>query len=222
MSEISLQDALKKQDLRFFKKSIDANIIEKFSENLNRYADNVNEAVIRGENEEYFKKLINSFFENNFYYEDGYNINTKGNIDSAITKNGQLLCMIETKTPQNKNEMLDRDNINKKALHELIFYYLEETREYNGDRIRNKLNSQIRTLIATNSAKFFIFSSDSIESIVKGDVENYYYNFKNHNYNVSNTSSIYEYIKRYISDNPSILQKLDYVYFDMKDIKNDN
>ena len=222
MSEISLQEALKKQDLRFYKKSIDSNIIEKFSENLNKYAENVNEAFKRGENEEYFKKLVNSFFENNFYAEDGYNINTKGNIDSAITKNGELLCMIETKTPQNKNEMLDRENINKKALHELIYYYLEETRDYTGKKVKNKLNSQIRTLIATNSAKFFIFSADSIESIVKGNLENYYYNFKNNNYNVSNTSSIYEYIKRYLSDNPSVLQKIDYVYFDMKEIKNDN
>ena len=52
MSEISLQEALKRQDLRFYKKSIDSNIIEKFSENLNRYAENVNEAFKRGENEE--------------------------------------------------------------------------------------------------------------------------------------------------------------------------
>lgn len=35
MGKITLQDALKKQDLRYYKKSIDANIIEKFSESLN-------------------------------------------------------------------------------------------------------------------------------------------------------------------------------------------
>ena len=224
MSEVSLQEALKKQDLRYYKKSIDANIIEKFSESLNIYAENVNSAfnnVELGANEEYYKKLVNSFLETNFYKEDKYSINTKGNIDSAITKNGQLLCIIETKTPRNTSEMLDTNNINKKALHELIYYYLEETRDVTGNKIKKKLDSQIRNLVATNSAKFFIFDSNSIESIVKGELENYYYNFKNNNYNVSKTSDIYEYINNYLNKNPDVLSKIDYVYFDMKDVRND-
>lgn len=223
MSEITLQDALKKQDLRYYKKSIDANIIEKFSERLNIYAENVNYAfnnIELGANEEYYKKLVNSFLETNFYNDDKYSINTKGNIDSAITKNGQLLCIIETKTPRNTSEMLDKDNINKKALHELIYYYLEETRDVTGNKIRRKLNSQIRNLVATNSAKFFIFDSDSIENIIKDELENYYFNFKNNNYNVSKTSAIYEYINNYLYNNPDVLSKIDYVYFDMKDVRN--
>ena len=224
MSEITLQEALKKQDLRYYKKSIDANIIEKFNENLNQYAEDVNSAFTNrelGANEEYYKKLVNSFLENNFYYEEKYSINTKGNIDSAITKNGQVLCIIETKTPRNTIEMLDRENINKKALHELIYYYLEETRDVTGNKIKQKLDSQIRNLVATNSAKFFIFDANSIESIVKGELENYYFNFKNNNYNVNKTSDIYEYINKYLKNNPDVLKKIDYVYFDMKDIKND-
>ena len=224
MSEITLQDALKKQDLRYYKKSIDANIIEKFSESLNIYAENVNSAfnnIELGANEEYYKKLVNSFLETNFYNDDKYSINTKGNIDSAITKNGQVLCIIETKTPRNTSEMLDKDNINKKALHELIYYYLEETRDITGNKIKRKLDSQIRNLVATNSAKFFIFDSNSIESIIKGELENYYFNFKNNNYNVSKTSAIYEYINNYLNNNPDELRKIDYVYFDMKDVRND-
>ena len=224
MGKITLQDALKKQDLRYYKKSIDANIIEKFSESLNIYAENVNSAfnnIELGANEEYYKKLVNSFLETNFYNDDKYSINTKGNIDSAITKNGQLLCIIETKTPRNTAEMLDENNINKKALHELIYYYLEETRDITGNKVKKKLDSQIRNLIATNSAKFFIFDSNSIENIVKGELENYYFNFKNNNYNVSKTSAIYEYINNYLNDNPDVLRKIDYVYFDMKDVRND-
>ena len=117
--------------------------------------------------------------------------------------------------------MLDKNNINKKALHELIYYYLEETRDVTGNKVRQKLDSQIRNLVATNSAKFFIFDSNSIESIVKGELENYYFNFKNNNYNVSKTSDIYKYISNYLNSNPDILNKIDYVYFDMKDVKND-
>lgn len=83
------------------------------------------------------------------------------------------------------------------------------------------MDSQIRNLIATNSAKFFIFDSNSIENIVKGELENYYFNFKNNNYNVSKTSAIYEYINNYLNDNPDVLRKIDYVYFDMKDVRND-
>lgn len=224
MSEITLQDALKKQDLRYYKKSIDANIIEKFSERLNIYAEDINYAfnnIELGANEEYYKKLVNSFLETNFYNDGKYSINTKGNIDSAITKNEQLLCIIETKNPRNTSEMLDKDNINKKALHELIYYYLEETRDVTGNKIRRKLDSQIRNLVATNSAKFFIFDSDSIENIIKDELENYYFNFKNNNYNVSKTSAIYEYINNYLNNNPDILSKIDYVYFDMKDVRND-
>ena len=78
MGKITLQDALKKQDLRYYKKSIDANIIEKFSESLNIYAENVNSAfnnIELGANEEYYKKLVNSFLETNFYNDDKYSIN---------------------------------------------------------------------------------------------------------------------------------------------------
>ena len=97
MSEISFQEALKRQDLRFYKKSIDSKIIEKFEESLNSYAEDVNEAYKRKENEEYFKKLVNDFLRDNFYSDEKYSINAKGDIDSAIFKNNQILCMIEAK-----------------------------------------------------------------------------------------------------------------------------
>lgn len=221
MSEITLQDALKKQNLNFFKKSIDSKIIDKFAENFEAYAMQINRAVQDKQREDYFKKILNDFLRDNFYYENKYSINIKGDIDSAIYKDGILRCMIEAKAPKNTSEMITKDNLNKKAFHELIYYYLTETRDLSGNKVKNNLNTQIQTLVATNCVDYFIFSASDIENIVRGEIEKYYFEFKNNAYNVSSSSYFYTYLFQFFNEHEELLSNLDYVFFNMKEVRDD-
>lgn len=66
----------------------------------------------------------------NTYYKNNFFINTKGRNDQVIhhekDANSQIAVIIEAKQPKNTNEMLRFDNFNKKALYELIWYFLRE------------------------------------------------------------------------------------------------
>jgi type II restriction/modification system DNA methylase subunit YeeA len=112
-----------------------------------------------GESEEHIKEPIKRFFHNTFY-KDNY-INTKGNIDLAIylgkDLSSEVGVIIETKKPSNKSEFLTKDTLNRKALHELLLYYLRE-------RIEEK-NNNIKHLIATNGYEWFLFKGEDFYNL---------------------------------------------------------
>lgn len=110
------------------------------------------------EREENQKIHIMNFLRDT-YYKDKNNINTKDSIDLVI-HNGKdskssVGVIIEAKRPSNKSEMMSKDNVNSKALQELILYYLRE-------RI-TKNNLEIKYLIATNIYEWFIFDAQIFE-----------------------------------------------------------
>lgn len=84
-------EAIKTYDERYYRERLDSNIVNEFGKELEKYAAQINQAVKRKENEEYFKNIVNSFLKRNFYQEDRYSINTDKNIDSTIKVDGQLL-----------------------------------------------------------------------------------------------------------------------------------
>ena len=51
-------------------------------------------------------------------------VNTDLNIFEDNTTSSSPVVLIEMKRPSEKSDMLSRDNLNRKALHELILYYL--------------------------------------------------------------------------------------------------
>ena len=107
-----------------------------------------------GEFEEHIKSHFTTFF-NSTFYADNY-INTKDRIDLAIyTENNaksDVAVIIEAKKPSNKAEFLRKDNLNKKALQELLLYYLRERLENN--------NNNIKHLIATNGYEWYLFKGE--------------------------------------------------------------
>ena len=81
------------------------------------------------ESEEYHKNIIAGFLKNTYYNPNHY-INTKGRTDLVI-HNGKdakssVGVIIETKRPGNKAEMPSNKELNVKAIHELVLYYLRE------------------------------------------------------------------------------------------------
>ncbi|WP_372745282.1 Eco57I restriction-modification methylase domain-containing protein [Lutibacter sp.] len=112
-----------------------------------------------GESEEHIKSHFTEFF-NSTFYKANY-INTKGRIDLAIyiesTVKSDVGVIIEAKKPSNKSEFLTETNLNRKALQELLLYYLQE-------RVDNK-NNNIKHLIATNGYEWYLFKAEDFYNI---------------------------------------------------------
>ena len=107
-----------------------------------------------GESEEHIKSHFTTFFKTTFYSENY--INTKDRIDLAIylddTPKSDVGVIIEAKKPSNKAEFLTQSNLNRKALQELLLYYLRE-------RVDNE-NNNIKHLIATNGYEWYLFKAE--------------------------------------------------------------
>jgi adenine-specific DNA-methyltransferase len=108
----------------------------------------------RNESEEHLKSPIKRFLETTFYSEN--EINTKERIDLAIylgkDATSDVGVVIEAKRPSNKAEFLSIKNLNKKALHELLLYYLRERVDYK--------NNNIKQLVITNGYEWFFFKAE--------------------------------------------------------------
>ena len=148
MSAIHLSDATK---FSLSKKALPADDYTKFRSNFISYIEKIKTASQNNENEEHIKNIMNDFLRMNFYSEARFSINTDGNIDSAIKENGELLVIIETKTPYNKSEMIYEGNLNRKALHEVVYYYLERAVDTSKSKAMISIKCQIRHLIVTDA-----------------------------------------------------------------------
>ena len=132
------------------------NEIEHFKKNFIALLDGLDEL----ESEEHCKNDLGDFLKNTFYHPEFY-INTKDRTDLVIhigsdSKN-KAGVLIEAKKPGNISEMIRPGNLNVKAFHELILYYLRE-------RITKK-NLEIKYLIATNIYEWYLFDATLFEKI---------------------------------------------------------
>ena len=134
----------------FLKIKPNRTFIESFKSNLIQILDSINEK----ETEEFHKNLVIDFLKKT-YYDPNYFVNTKGRNDLVI-HNGKdaktnVGVIIEAKSPINKSEMISVNNLNGKALQELILYYLRE-------RITHK-NIELKHLVVTNIYEWFVFDA---------------------------------------------------------------
>ena len=110
--------------------------------------------------EEKIKGDLMDFLKQAFYGQN-YKVSPNGRIDCAIHLGNSIESpigvIIEVKMPTNVSEMITRDNLNKKALQELLLYYLRERVE--------KKNIQLKQLIVTNIYEFFIFDAQEFERV---------------------------------------------------------
>ena len=134
--------------------------IERFKKNLSGLLDGLNES----ESEEHNKNDLGDFLKNTFYHPKYY-INTKDRTDLVIHNGSDAMSLagvlIEAKKPSNKAEMIRPDDLNVKAFHELILYYLRE-------RITNH-NLEIKHLIATNVYEWYVFDAAFFEKTFAQD-----------------------------------------------------
>ncbi|HPE54865.1 MAG TPA: DUF559 domain-containing protein [Bacteroidales bacterium] len=158
--ELKLLKPRKALNKAFLKVKPNRSEIEKFKTNLVQLVDNSNEA----ESEEFHKNLVSDFLKKTWYAPQHF-INTKGRNDLVIHNGDKATStvgvIIEAKKPTNKSEMLSIENLNAKAFHELILYYLRERIIAN--------NLEIKHLVATNINEWFIFDARVFEKYFAHD-----------------------------------------------------
>jgi adenine-specific DNA-methyltransferase len=112
------------------------------------------DAINEKETEEFHKNLVISLLKKTFY-DPLYFVNTKGRNDLVIhngaNAKSSVGVIIEAKSPVNKSEMITVNELNGKALQELVLYYLRE-------RITHK-NTDLKQLVVTNIYEWFIFDA---------------------------------------------------------------
>jgi len=127
---------------------------DRFKLNLSKLFTQINDK----ESEEFHKNVLADFLKNTFYSPFFY-INTKGHNDLVIHNDkaatASVGVIIEAKRASHSNEMVTQDNLNAKAMQELVLYYLRE-------RVGNK-NLEVKHLIATNINEWFIFDASVFE-----------------------------------------------------------
>ncbi|WP_157970224.1 type IIG restriction enzyme/methyltransferase, partial [Albibacterium indicum] len=128
--------------------------IAAFVNNLETCIASIKLSDERNESEEHLKSPIKRFFENTFYSKN--EINTKERIDLAIylgkDASSNVGVALEAKRPSNKSEFISPTALNKKALQELLLYYLRERVDYK--------NNNIKHLIVTNGFEWFFFKAE--------------------------------------------------------------
>ena len=127
-----------------------------FKEEMRTLADRIKTE----ESEEYNKNLIMQFLNRAYYAKQGCMVNTYGKMDMAIYNDGEdgrrPVVLFEFKGP-GRPDMISTECFRKKALYELVLYYLRE-------EIKNA-NHDIKHLVITDCQQFFIFEKSLFYSL---------------------------------------------------------
>ena len=184
--------------------------IELFKSSIKNLLDRIND----NESEEFQKNLISDFFKD-VYYKNKHYINTKGRNDMVIhngdTAKTPVGVIIEAKKESNRYEMVSRNNLNTKAIQELVLYFLRE-------RIKEK-NHNIKHLIITNVYEWYIFDVSVFERLVTRNkaIVKEFEKFEARKLTSTSTDFFYtEIAKPYIEN---IIQDIEVCYFDIRDYR---
>ncbi|MDR3678716.1 MAG: TaqI-like C-terminal specificity domain-containing protein [Flavipsychrobacter sp.] len=155
--KLEIQQPNKSLNKAYLKEKVGRNEIEVFKTNLKTLLSKINET----ESEEHHKYPVSDFLKDT-WYKDRYEINTKSHTDFVIhngkTTSDSVGVIIEVKSPSNHTEMISEAKPNKKAMHELIFYYLRERVDKN--------QTEIKQLIITNILEWYIFDEAWFEKYI--------------------------------------------------------
>ena len=138
-------------------------------------------------------------------------VNTDLNIFEDNTTSSSPVVLIEMKRPSEKNDMLSKDNLNRKALHELILYYLTELED-------NNHNNAIRWLIASNGYDWFIFDESLFRDLFNtSKFVREYRKVKpdGPKLNKEKTKAFYAYVAKEIEDK-GLTDKMSCIHFSLK------
>ena len=183
------------------------------TEDFNHFKDALRTLLLTvsdGQREETQKGHLRNFLSDTFYKP--YYMAPEEDIDLAVrldkTSKSNIGLLIEVKSTTNKNEMISVGNLNRKALQELLLYYLRE-------RISKK-NSDIKYLIATNVYEYFIFDAQEFEQkfYQNKKLKKEFQDFEDGRKTSRKTDFFYSGIASSFIE--EVADSLDYTYFDIR------
>ena len=153
MAELTIAKSLNKA---YRQVPVDRQIFDTFKSHLRNYYEQV--SVIN--TEEKLKGDLMDFLKLTFYGQN-YKVSPNGDIDCAIHLGSNIEApvgvILEVKKPTNISEMITREDLNRKALQELLLYYLRER--------HTKKNIQLKQLVVTNINEYFVFDAQEFERL---------------------------------------------------------
>ena len=151
-----------------------------------------------------------------FLLEDD-NIDLKVNaIIPPVSKKKVPIAFIETKSVKNTVEMITQDNLNKRALHEIITYFFKDIEHHIVQEKREY--TTVKWLIVTNGLQWFIFPKSEfvIRFLASDDMRDLLLQKKLFH---QKKEDIYNYLYRYFARYPEFLQGIQYYYLDASTLK---
>ncbi|KRT17879.1 hypothetical protein ASU31_00875 [Pedobacter ginsenosidimutans] len=207
ISFIDIKSSLNKAFRLLKPKRNDLNI---FKSNLNTLLGHINEQ----ETEEHVKIHLMDFLKNTYFHPQ-HLVATNGRTDFVIHtgNNAQtpVAVMFEVKKPSNKAEMITKTNLNARAMHELILYFLRE-------RI-DKKNLSLTSLIITNIYEWYVFDAVAFEKIFtqNKDLQSAYREWKNGQKISTSTGLFYnEIVKPFLKE---LDKEISFTFFDLRDFQ---
>ena len=207
MPELSIAKSLNKA---YKQLPVDKSDFEIFKNQLRIFYEQIGHI----DTEEKVKGDLMDFLKQTFYGQD-YKVSPNGKIDCAIHLGSGIDAPVgvicEVKMPSNTSEMVSRGDLNRKAMQELLLYWLRE-------RV-DKKNIQLKKLIATNVYEFFIFDAQEFERV--------FYSNKRllHRYEEFNSGSLTsdktDFFYREIASEciVAVADDIEYVWFDIRKYK---
>ncbi len=145
------------------------------------------------------------------FYGSNYKVSPNGDIDCAIHLGNSIESpvgvIIEVKKPTNATEMITKEDLNRKALQELLLYYLRER--------HSKKNIQLKHLIVTNTKEYFVFDAQEFERLFYSNRKliKHFEDFNNGTLTSERTNFFYKEIAAGFID--EVLDQITYTWFDI-------
>ncbi|GAA7350841.1 class I SAM-dependent DNA methyltransferase [Helicobacter pylori] len=174
-----------KEQLEAFKTAFDAFLETNQQENENHHNDAFND-------------LLKSVFK--------YKVKPTKKIDSAIlNENNEVEVIIEFKAIKNPNEFIKKGDLNVKALHESLFYYLIERKNGNNN-LKHLILATIKELYIIDANEFEVFNKDK-------EIEKAFKNCHDRKGNDTRTKAFYDACQKRLNE---LDRSLKYHYIPLK------
>ncbi|GAA8179957.1 class I SAM-dependent DNA methyltransferase [Helicobacter pylori] len=141
------------------------------------------------ENENHHNDAFNDLLKSVFKYK----VKPTKKIDSAIlNENNEVEVIIEFKALKNPNEFIKKGDLNVKALHESLLYYLTERKEGNNN-LKHLILATIKELYIIDADEFEVFNKDK-------EIENAFKNCHDRKGNDTRTEAFYDVCQKRLNE----------------------
>jgi len=192
---------------------VESDLLSKFKEALSNHLPPKPNDDPESNYSDSVKGLLNdTFYKGKNKIAQRKKIKTDFNIFEDNTTSSSPIALVEMKKPSEKTDMITKESLNRKALHELIFYYLSEF-------LGEGHNNAIRFLIASNGYDWFIFEESLFRRLFTNKKFKQEYEKVNPNepkLYKERTKEFYSYVAKEI-ENEHLIDDISCIYFSLKD-----